>query len=169
MLSEGPMRPSAAFGDGAQRPCHWSRVRQQRQQHKLRQARVAGDMRETRRNYFGRGVAIDERRAQRCERMGPADEQRKPYPIAPRRPAKWQQAEELSLGGPGEDRLDVAAERRRGGKCEVRRVEHVRLDGAFGKPLPWIDDVGEARQRPPFDRDVLCGRQHVTPATGRPR
>ena len=173
--SRAPMpaerRQGTTFDCGAQRLHDRPGIVEQRQQEKLRQRCIGGDMIEERRHHGGDGVAIDQRRPQRRERMRPAVQHRELHAIATCRHPEREQADEAPrhVGGPHQDRLDVAAEHGRGGEREARLVEHVWLDGMGAKPPPWLDDVAERRKRAPFREQGLRGGQHVTASPGRPR
>ena len=165
------MHAAGAFDRGAQRPGDRPGLVEQRQHQKLRQRRVAGDVVEKRRHHRGAGVAVDRRRSQRCKPMGPAFEYRELDPVAARRHSEREQADETPrrVGGPHQDRLDIAAQHGRRGEREAGLVEDVRLGGTPGEPMPRLDAVGERRERTPFGDKGLHGRQHVILLPGRPR
>ena len=134
---------------------------QARQQQAFRQRVIARDVVEKGRGRCGAGIAVDERRSERRERMGPAQRDRELHPIAAPRDDERKQADQPARSVPHQDYLDVAAENRRRRQRKVRLIEDVRLRSACRERAPRLDQVGEGAERPALCRqDGLRGRQH---------
>ncbi len=136
--------------------------REKRQQHDLRQVRVAGDMREPCGEHGLRQIAIDQGRPERSEGMRPAQQYGQRRPIAATGDAGGEQSEELRRrrARPDQAGADIAAEYRRCGQRERGLIEDVGRERAAGERAPFCGDGGEPGERPPlhteegFDRAV---------------